>query len=183
MPDFETYTVDSAPEGSQKLLRGLQDQVGFVPNLAATMAESPTLLEAFLALRSLAHASSLDPIARELIAVAVSVETGCTYCVAAHTTLALKGGAQPEIADAVRAGTTLKDPRLQAFVRFARAIVRRQGDVKERLQDLFTAGMSRGQVLEALVAIAVPMLAGSVFQLAAVELDGAFTPQAWARPA
>jgi uncharacterized peroxidase-related enzyme len=183
LPDFETHSVDSAPEGSQNLLRGLKDQVGFVPNLAATMAESPALLESFLALRALAHGSSLDPIAREVIAIAVSFETGCTYCVAAHTTLALKNGARPEVVDAVRAGTTLGDSRLQALVRFARAIVRRQGDVKQRTQDLLTTGMSREQVLEALVAIAVPMLAGSVLQLAAVELDDAFAPQAWKRPA
>lgn len=43
--------------------------------------------------------------------------------------------------------------------------------------------MSRGQVLETLVAIAVPMLAGSVFQVAAVKLDGAFQPQVWTPPA
>jgi uncharacterized peroxidase-related enzyme len=183
LPDFEIHTVDSAPEGSQKLLRGLKEQVGVVPNLAATMAESPALLEAFLALRSLAHRSSLDPIAREVIAIAVSIETGCDYCVAAHSTFALKSGAQPGVVDAVRAHTTLSDPRLQALACFARAIVQRQGDVKECAKDLLKTGMSRGQVLETLVAIAVPMLAGSVFQLAAVKLDGAFQPQAWTSPA
>jgi len=88
VPDFPIHTVESAPQNSQKLLRGLKEQVGFVPNLVATMAESPTLLEAFLALRAVAASGSLDPVAREVTAIAVGSETACSYCVAAHSTFA-----------------------------------------------------------------------------------------------
>ena len=35
----------------------------------------------------------------------------------------------------------------------------------------------------AMVGIAIPMIADSVFQLAAAKLGGAFEPQAWTRPA
>jgi AhpD family alkylhydroperoxidase len=171
MPDFEIHNVESAPEGSRQLLRGLQDQLGFAPNLAATMAESPTLLEAFLTLRSLAQRSSLEPVAREVVAIAVSVETGCSYCVAAHSTIALKSGADPGVVEAARSRATIADPRLQALARFARAVVQQR--------DLARAGLSPAQLLETLVAIAVPMLAASAFQLTAARLDDVFQPQAW----
>ena len=182
MLQFETHTLESAPEASRTLLHGLKEQAGFVPNLAATMAGSPTLLEAFLGLRSVAARSSLDPVAREVIAIAVVTETGCSYCVAAHSTFALKSGAAAPIVEAVRSGATIADPRLDALARFARAIVRREPDVRDRAQGLLQAGLTADQVLETLVAIAVPMLAGSVFQLAPVTLDPAFTSQAWPRP-
>jgi uncharacterized peroxidase-related enzyme len=178
MPDFEIHNVESAPEGSRQLLRGLQDQLGFAPNLAATMAESPTLLEAFLTLRSLAQRSSLEPVAREVVAIAVSVETGCSYCVAAHSTIALKSGADPGVVEAARSRATIADPRLQALARFARAVVQ-QRDAKDCARDLARAGLSPAQLLETLVAIAVPMLAASAFQLTAARLDDVFQPQAW----
>jgi uncharacterized peroxidase-related enzyme len=180
LPDFKTHTVDSAPEGSRRLLQGLSDQIGFIPNLAATMAEAPALLEAFVTLQTIGHRTSLSPIERQVIAVAVATETGCTYCVAAHSTFALKSGAQVAVMDAVRARSPLGDPRLDALARFARAIVHREVDAGRRAEELLKAGLSQVQVLEALVAIAVPMLASSVFQLAPVTLDGAFQPQAWA---
>jgi uncharacterized peroxidase-related enzyme len=183
LPDFKIHTVESAPEGSRRLLQGLNDQIGFIPNLAATMAEAPALLEAFVTLQTIGHRTSLSPIERQVIAVAVATETGCTYCVAAHSTFALKSGAQPGVVDAVRAGSPLDDPRLEALARFARAVVHREHDASRRAEELLKVGLSQAQVLETLVAIAVPLMAGSVFQLAAVTLDGAFQPQAWARTA
>jgi len=183
LPDFEIHTVDSAPEGSRRLLQGLNDQIGFIPNLAATMAEAPALLEAFVTLQTIGHRTSLSPIERQVIAVAVATETGCTYCVAAHSTFALKSGAQPGAVDAVRAGSPLGDARLDALARFARAVVRREADARQRAEELLRAGLSQVQILETLVAIAVPLMAGSAFQLTAVKLDGAFQPQAWAHTA
>lgn len=179
MPEFRIHTAESAPPRSQGLLRGLREQVGFVPNLAATMCESPTLLQAFLGLRSAAAEGALEPVAREVIAITVVVETGCAYCVGAHSTFALKHGASPGVVEAARSGAGPGDPRLQALSDLARAVVRRQANVKERVQDAFLAGLAPAQVLEALVAIAIPMLASTVAQLVDVPLDGAFRPQAW----
>jgi len=183
LPDFEIHTVDSAPEGSRRLLQGLNDQIGFIPNLAATMAEAPALLEAFVTLQAIGHRTSLDPIERQVVAVAVATETGFTYGVAAHSTFALKSGAPSSVVDAVRARMPIGDSRLDALARFARAVVHRKDDARQRAEELLRAGLSQVQILETLVAIAVPLMAGSVFQLAAVKLDGGFQPQAWAHTA
>jgi uncharacterized peroxidase-related enzyme len=176
---FKPHTVESAPLASRKLLSGLREQVGFVPNLAATLAESPALLEAFLSLRAIAASGSLDPVARETVAIAVAAETRCAYCVAAHSTFALKNGARAEVVEAARRGAAIDDPRLDALARFARAVVRRQGDGAARVQDLVKAGFRPAQVFDILAVIAVPMLAGSAAHLADVALDPVFEPQAW----
>src|SRR5687768_14151941 len=115
LPDFKVHTVESAPEGSRAWMRGLHEQIGFVPNLAASMAEAPALLEAFVTLQTIGHRTSLSPLERQVIAVAVATETGCTYCVAAHSTFALKSGAEGAVVDAVRARTPLGDARLGAL--------------------------------------------------------------------
>ena len=178
MPEFQIHTAESAPAASRPLLQGLQEQAGFLPNLAATMAESPTLLEAFLSLRSIAARGSLDAVAREAVAIAVAFETRCTYCVAAHSTFALRQGAPPAAVEALRAGETPSDPRLRALTRFARAVAGRRDDVGDRAQQLLDAGFERAQLLEVLAVIAVPMLAGTVHHVAPVGLDAAFQPQA-----
>jgi len=55
--------------------------------------------------------------------------------------------------------------------------------VTRRAEDLLNAGITPAQILETLVAISIPLLASSVFQIAAVKLDGAFQPQVWTRAA
>jgi hypothetical protein len=47
MTQFTIHTVDTAPPDSRAALEALRQEVGFLPNLAATMAESPTLIEGF----------------------------------------------------------------------------------------------------------------------------------------
>ena len=49
MSQYAIHTIDSAPERSKQLLQAVKQAVGMVPNLAAGMAESPQLLEGFLA--------------------------------------------------------------------------------------------------------------------------------------
>jgi len=180
LPDFRPHTLETAPHASRPLLLGLQEQAGFIPNLAATMAGSPLLLDAFLGVRSSAARTTLDAASRELVAIAVATEAGCTYCVAAHSTFGLKSGASPDAVEAVRSGSAPADPRQRALVRFARAVARHDADVAQRGQELVQAGLTPEQVLEVLVVIAVPMLASSAFHLTAAPLDAAFQPQEWA---
>jgi uncharacterized peroxidase-related enzyme len=183
LPELKTHTLTSAPAASQPLLEGMHDALGFVPNLAARMSESPSLLEAFLGLREANAKGSLDAVTRELIAIAVATETGCTYCVAAHSTFARKQGGSEAAVAAARKGADPDDARLRALLRFARAIVQRRADVPERAADVLAAGLTTASLLDALVAIAVPMLATSVHQLGAVPLDAAFEAQVWAKTA
>jgi AhpD family alkylhydroperoxidase len=179
--DLETHTLTSAPAPSRPLLQGLHDAVGFLPNLAARMSESPALLEAFLKLREVNAKGSLDPVTRELIAITVATETGCSYCVAAHSTFARKQGAPAAAVAAARTAGDPDDARLRALLGFTRALVQRRADVPERAAEVLAAGVTPAGLLDALVAIAVPMLATSVNQLGAVPLDDAFQPQAWTR--
>jgi uncharacterized peroxidase-related enzyme len=175
MSDFPVHTIEKAPAASVPLMQKLQEQAGFVPNLAATMAGAPALLEAFMTLRGLAARGPLSPAERELLSITVAGEIACRYCFAAHSTFAQKVGAAPDQIAAVRSGEPAGDAKQQALLRFARAVARREA-APAAARDLVRAGYSGEQVLEVLVAIAVPMLAGMVDGVAEVEVDAVFAP-------
>ncbi len=183
MSRFVLHTPDTAPAASRPNLEALAEQLGFIPNLAATIAGAPTLLEAFGTLRSLTGQGSLDPVALQLIEVATAIEQRCTYCVAAHSTFALKLGADPAHVEAVRQGRPPADARLAALTALARRLARHQAVEPGELEALDRAGFSQAQILEALVAVTLPTLAGYVHHLAAPPVDAAFQPQAWEPPA
>ncbi len=63
-----------------------QDKLGFVPNVLAAYAFDTVKLEAFVALYNdlMLGASGLSKLEREMIAVAVSSQNSCYYCLTAH---------------------------------------------------------------------------------------------------
>jgi uncharacterized peroxidase-related enzyme len=175
--------MDTAPQGSRPILQGLIDEVGFVPNLAAAMAESPTYVDAFTSLRSIYREGTLTPIERELVALAVAVESACDYCVAAHSTFATMHGAPQPALDALRTGETPEDRRLAALSTLARQVVRQRGQVSQAEVSAFLdAGFTPAQLLEALVGIAMTTLSSQMFHLAQTPIDDVFRAQAWHRP-
>ena len=77
--------------------------IDFVPNLWRALATSPDLLEAtWSRLKAVMHPealgqlSLLDPLTREIIALAVSATNGCAYCVNSHTAALKKLGLDNE---------------------------------------------------------------------------------------
>src|SRR5271170_207279 len=86
---FEIHTIDSAPASSAAALRALEQGLGFVPNLAATMAEAPALVSGFVDLRNTLSGGELTGVEREIVALATSIENDCDYCMAAHSTFAV----------------------------------------------------------------------------------------------
>jgi len=77
--------------------------IDFVPNFWRTLATNPELLEiVWSSLKRLMHPeatgrqSKLDPITREMIALAVSATNGCSYCINSHTAALQKLGLDQE---------------------------------------------------------------------------------------
>lgn len=77
--------------------------IDFVPNFWRALATNPDHLElVWSRLKALMHpeaagrTSPLDPLTRELIALAVSATNGCRYCVNSHTAAARKLGLSVE---------------------------------------------------------------------------------------
>lgn len=65
------HTADTAPPASRPVLQGVADDLGLVPNLAGAIAESPTLLAVFDAMRG--GRPPADPAAAAVYALARDV--------------------------------------------------------------------------------------------------------------
>ena len=64
-----------------------------IPNFWRTIANDPETLErTWNSLKQVMKKGALDPLAKELIYVAVSMTNGCEYCIRSHTAAAKKKG-------------------------------------------------------------------------------------------
>jgi AhpD family alkylhydroperoxidase len=78
-------------------------EIDFVPNFWRVLASNPDHLELiWTRLKALMHpeaagrTSRLDPLTREIIALAVSATNGCAYCINSHTAAVRKLGLDVE---------------------------------------------------------------------------------------
>jgi len=177
------HTTDSAPSGSQPVLDGIASELGLVPNLAASIAESPTLLAGFDALRRAIADGPLDPVLREVAGLAVGVAVDGAYGVAFHSTMLAGMGEDEASIAAMRSGAGPTDGtgRCGAVYALAQAIVRERGKVGESvLERARLAGLTPADVLDVLAECAFASLVGMIDNLAGrVALDPFLAPRAW----
>src|SRR2546421_3327464 len=160
MSRFAQYTIASAPESSKPLLARVHKALGFVPNLFATFAESPAVLEGYLALSGSLDKGALSPTERQLVEIAVSTVNHCAYCVAAHSTIAGMLKARPEVVAAVRTGAPGGGAKIDALVTFTRAGVLNKGFVPETaVAAVPTAGYSKAHMHEVVAPVGLKVLA------------------------
>jgi uncharacterized peroxidase-related enzyme len=177
---FPINSPDAAPAKAQPALARLKESVGAIPNLAAAMATSPALIDAFVTLRAVFHGhSTLSRAERELVFLTNAVENGCGYCTAIHTAFALKEGTSAESVTAIRAKGVPANPREAALVEFDRTLLRNRGRVDPAIvQRFIAAGFTAAQVLELIAAAALSTIANYSGRLTEVPLDEFLLPHA-----
>ncbi|NUR89669.1 MAG: carboxymuconolactone decarboxylase family protein [Nonomuraea sp.] len=183
MIDFRVYDESDAPEEARPVLAAAKRRMGFVTTLNGVMAESPELLAGYNALAEQFGRSSLSPAARHVVLITASVENGCEYCVAAHSTVALKGRVPAEVVAALRAGEPLADPALEAVRLLTHDLVARRGWVEDAVIEAFlAAGHTRRQVLDVVLGVGMKTLSNYTNHVACTPLDPAWRDQEWTRP-
>ena len=180
MSTLSPHTIASAPAAARAGLEAVQRQLGFIPNLFATFAESPTLLAGYLALDGAYSKGTLTALERQAILIAVSAENDCEYCVAAHSTVATMLRVPEPILRSIRDGASIENARIDALVRLARAIVRTRGNVTQgTVEEFLASGFTKDQLGEVLVGVGLKTISNYFNALAGTPLDDAFKPQAW----
>ncbi|WP_198944185.1 carboxymuconolactone decarboxylase family protein [Streptomyces sp. CB03234] len=127
---------------------------GRLPSAVARMAASPELLEGFMTLTAMFDRTTLDPIARETVVMAVATRNGCQVCVDLHTRKLRTLGAGADVIAALREGTPLPDERLEAVRRFVGAVYATTGEVSDEDLAAFLAhGYTERNALEVVMGI------------------------------
>lgn len=172
--------IESASADVRPTLEAIQSKYGFLPNLMATFANAPVVLNGYLGLDGAFNQTSFTPRERQLILLTASVENECAYCVAAHSTIA-KGmlKVEAETVAAIRSHTPLPDEKLNALVNLVREIVAGRGHPADATVEAFlAAGYTRQQLVEVLLGVALKTISNYLDHLSPVELDPAFTAEA-----
>jgi alkylhydroperoxidase family enzyme len=179
--NLHVLTADDAPTASRLLLHGIATELGFVPNLAAVAAASPTLLAAFDALRRTVSDPTFPPVHREIAGLAVGVAVANAYGVAFHSTVLGALGVDGAEIDVMRAGAEPSDPLHAAVYAFAREVAAQRGNVADHvIRQAHDAGLTDADLLQVVAECAFAGLVGIVDHLAGrVPLDGFLEPQAW----
>lgn len=181
MTEFNVHSIESAPEHSRPKLEVSKKAYGFIPNLLGVMAESPALLEAYLTLSDLFDTSTnLSTTEQQIIAMTNNRLNGCTYCMAAHTSIMQAGKVAEDVIRALRDGTPIADPKLEALRVFAEQVNQKRGWVDDGdIEDLLAAGYPKRTVFDVIVGTAYKVLSNYTNHVAGTPLDRGFAKNEW----
>lgn len=170
----------TAPTATHTLLEGAKLKFGFIPNLLGVLANSPAALKAYLSVSEAIEKSSLTAIEQQIVAIAVSAENGCEYCVAAHSAIASMARAPAQAVQATRSRTAIEVPRLDALREFTAAVVETRGRPGEvALSRFLSAGFNSEQLLDVIAIVAMKTLSNYTNHLAETPLDAQFAEHRW----
>lgn len=174
---FGALNEKSALTEAKPALNAMIGAFGFVPNLGYALgAEPPVLARTFPGSRHWAPPRSIRCPSRFAM-TAASHANGADYGVAVHATLASKLGASTEVVEALRAGSALADPKLEAVRRFATAMATKRTQVSDSDVNALTAvGFDRRAAVAIAMAVAGKTLVNTVAHLSQVEIDAGFKP-------
>jgi EmrB/QacA subfamily drug resistance transporter len=156
LPMFTAHTIESAPAASRRFMTATQGHLGYLPAATARWAASPQLLDGFGRLTALFDATTLGPVAREVLIMTVATRNRCHLCVAMHTARLTTLGAGSALTAALRGGPDqpLADPRLEAIRVFTLRVLDSAGDVgEEALAEFLALGYTRQNALEVVLGI------------------------------
>jgi len=154
MNRINTIAPGTAPPEVEAIYAEIKQAFGMIPNLFKTYAHHPPLLEAnWHKVKRVMMEGVLSRKTKETIALLVSRDNGCKYCVAAHSgALKAIGTSDEEIqkieTDLATADFTDKERALINFARQANLAALEASDADfVRLQQV---GASDGEIIEAL---------------------------------
>jgi alkylhydroperoxidase family enzyme len=180
MPTYQIHAIASAPEKSKPALEQLQQAFGFIPNLAASISNSPKLVTALAGVFQQVHSSSLTEQEIQLVLLTDAVANSSAYAVAFHTALALQQGVSSEETDAVRARRAPGNQRFAALSNFAKTLIEKRGHLSEpELQAFIAAGFTKEQILEVIAVVAASTITNYAGTIANPPLEDQFQQYAW----
>ena len=147
MSAVSPLTKEQAAPKVQETFDKLAARGGKVPNIFATMAHRPAVLNAFLPLyKAIVNEGSVEARYKELAYLRASMVNGCEYCTRAHMASSKRAGVTPEQVAALPFYTRspLFDEKEKAVILYADRVTRGASGIRSSaladLQKYFDAG-------------------------------------------
>jgi uncharacterized peroxidase-related enzyme len=123
------------PERTEKYFAICEEKLGFVPNVLRAYAFDVSKLNAFTAMYDdlMLAESGLSKLEREMVAVAVSAENRCFYCLVAHGAAVRQLSDNPALGEAIAMNYRVApiSPRQRAMLDFAVKATRASAAIEE----------------------------------------------------
>ena len=170
LTNFNVLTKEQVSPKNQEIFETLKKSVGFVPNLYAAMAHSDTALKDYLQFSN--SKSSLSPIEKEVVDLAISQVNGCRYCQSAHTAISkMKGLKEDQILE-LRQGHASWDEKLNALSNIAKEIALGNGKVQDNtLEAFYNAGYTQENLIDLVMAVGIITVTNTLHNLTKVDID------------
>lgn len=167
---FNVPTRSEVTENHQAIFDGFTKNIGFVPNLFATMAHSDHGLETVMALQN--SKSSINKKEREVINLVVSQINECRYCQSAHTAIGKMNGFTEEQVLELRGGTASFNEKYDALAKLVGEITKTHGKPSQTtLEKFFEVGYTQGNLVDALIVIGDKIIANYLHNITQAEID------------
>ncbi len=153
------------------ILSDIHAAFGATPNMFKTVANSPAALKSMWGSFAALGAGVIPAKLGEQIAVAIANRNSCEYCLAAHTALGRKAGAESREMTAAQEGKS-EDPKTAAALAFALAVVENRGQIADAdVQALRSAGYGDEETVEILAHVALNLFTNYVNVAFSVPVD------------
>ena len=154
MARLDMHERETLPDESRRILDEIESALGVVPNLFRTYAAHPPLLRAnWGKMKAAMMEGELPRRLKETIALLVSQDNGCRYCVASHSAALQRLGVDNDTLATIRAGRLEDadfDARERALIDLMRTANARPHDVDDgHFESVRAAGASDTDILEA----------------------------------
>jgi AhpD family alkylhydroperoxidase len=178
---FDIHDELTAPEGSVKILKGIQTSGAEISKFIGVLAGAPAALRAFARMRHELREGALPRATRERIALAVAERRGDTYSVAQHARTGRAAGLGLDEVSRARSFTS-GDEKEAALLAFLEAVLSSDQRPSAHLgEEAREAGWTDEEILEAVAHLALAEFQTLIANAAALpqdQIDPAILPEA-----
>lgn len=171
MQRIHSVEPSKAQGRTKELLETVDNAFGTTPNVAKVMANSPAVLDSFLALGTAMGGAKIGGKLLHQIKLATSEANTCDYCNSILTHLGKKGGiSTADMIEGRRASST--DPRTDAALKFASAVLDTRGKVSDdEVQAVREAGFGDTEIVEIVASVVLGCFTNFLNNVADTTLD------------
>jgi uncharacterized peroxidase-related enzyme len=172
MTNFVPVEPEAATGKAADLLAQVHKSLGLTPNMTKVMANSPALLQGYLALSGAVAGGVLTPAVRERLAIATAELNGCEYCLSAHTYVGAHiAKVDADELDRARRGDS-QDAHVAALLKLSNTIADDAGDVDDTdIKTAREAGVTEEEIGEVVANLALNILTNYFNVMAHVDND------------
>lgn len=171
MQRLNSVEPKTAQGRTKELLDTVQQAFGMIPNTAKVMANSPAVLDSFLAFSTAMGKVQIGGKLHNQVKLTTSETNSCNYCTSILSAVAPSAGLSAYDILAGRTGNS-EDRRTKAALAFANDVLESRGKVNDRqLAAVRDAGFGDAEIVEIVASVVLGCFTNFLNNVADTELD------------